>query len=163
MDDAIARGCDENNPPIQKMFSQIEPQELAGTFEDLIHIYIPEALPNYLLEVGALATLGYSRAHLAALRAPGCSIDDFFSARAAVTSSFNAALTAVFQASLPLHNITDSALVRYRQMLHGMHLADFSRDDVTYQAAFSHDLNLERIDEVSTLKRVWTSPLKEVS
>lgn len=163
LDEAIAKDCDAWMPDIPTMFGQIEPQKVASTFEDLIHIYIPDALPNYLLEVEALATLEYSRAHLWALRVTSCSVDDFLSARAAVASSFNAALTAVFQASIPLHNISGFTLVRYRRMLDGMYLADFSRNDVTYQGAFSPDLNLERIDEVSALKRVWTSPLKDVS
>lgn len=132
----------------------IEPDKIAIVFEDLIHTYIPSTLPSYLLEVDALATLEFAKLHPSAVKAQTC-MDTYMSARAAIAAAFEAALAAVFQAALPLHELDGLSFVRYRQMLHGMHLADFTGNNLMYQVAFTPDLILECVDKVSTWERVW--------
>lgn len=160
VDEKIGQNWAEFMPGLQAEFGQLDPGRLAATFENLIHIYIPEVLPTYLFETDALATLEYSRAHLAALEAPNCRVDELLLGRVAVASSFRRALTVVFEAAKPLHGLTDCVLVKYRRARHGMHVAELFQSNVVYQAAFSPDLVLECIDEVGNMSRVWSSRIR---
>jgi len=117
----------------------MSPSKIAIVFENLIHIYIPNALPSYLLEVDSLATLDFAKLHLSAVKAQNC-MDTYVSARAAAAAAFEADLEAVFRATRTLYELDGLNLIRYRQMLHGMHLADFAGNNLLYQVAFAPDL-----------------------
>jgi hypothetical protein len=156
-DDSIGKCLIDDFEELNAGFRELHPGRLAKIFEDLIHVYIPQSLPSFLLEIDALANLEYAKSHHSALTRMEYSPDTYTAARAAVASTFEAALAAVFKAALPLHGLENLSLVRYRQMLHGVHLADFADDNTTYQVAFTANLILQCVDDVNTWRRIWTS------
>jgi len=161
LDKKIARDCTALRAQLAGELSKVDPRTLAATFEDLIHLYIPRALPDYLLEVDALATLEYSKAHLAALGASHSNVDDFLLAREALASSFERAFKAVFRAAQPMHGLTDCLFVKSQPFAYGTSLAYFAKDNLIYLATFSPDLILKCIDVVNAPKRLWSFKTNE--
>jgi hypothetical protein len=144
----------EEQDAIRTGFREADPGEVATAFEHLIHVYRLEWFSEFLTEMQALATCHYAKEHVEALRCIDCTQEDFDRGRAAMASAFEAALVAVFEAAKPLHGM-NADFIRCRQVLHGMHLATFADESETYDAAFTPDLVLKRIDRDRDWVRVW--------
>lgn len=157
VDENIGQDCGSLIADMRTKFCEIAPSTIASTFEDLIHIYIASALPNYLAEVSALATLELARNHLFAVQAINRNIDVSFATREVVASRFEDALAAVFEAAGPLHKLSGCKFLRYQRMQHGLHVAEFSKGGTVYQAVFTLDLVLKYIDDMGTCTQVWCS------
>jgi len=140
---------------LESHIKQTEPALLATAFEHLLHAYCPRSVPDFLREIQALATYHYAKEHLAALLRGGCAPDDYYRASAVLVGAFDEALAAVFKSSTTLHGLSSLSYVRYRQKLHGMHLATFTDDEHTYDVAFTRGLVLESIYLDSDWSRIW--------
>jgi hypothetical protein len=136
-------------------FREAEPNELANTFADLLHIFSPHSLGSLYLEIDALFTFELARPHVSAQGAAGYVTATYTAARVAMAQPFQNALSTVFKAAAPVHGLNDAAFVRYRQILHGSHLATFADDQNTYDVAFSPELVLECVHRDSDWSRVW--------
>lgn len=154
-DSTIAEATKEKRRHLESVIKQTEPALLASAFEHLLHVYCPSSFPDFLREIQALATYHYAKEHLKALLRDGCAPDDYFRARIATVGSFDEAIQAVFESSIPLHGLSDMTYVLYRQKLHGMHLTSFTDDQHTYEAAFTSDLVLDSIHLESDWSRIW--------
>lgn len=140
---------------LESVIKRTEPPLLASAFEHLLHVYCPSAFSDFLREIQALATHHYAKEHLKALLRNGCAPDDYFRARIATVGSFDEAIAAVFESSIPLHGLSGLTYVRYRQKLHGMHLTTFADDQHTFDVAFTPDLVLASIHLDSDSSRIW--------
>lgn len=140
---------------LESVIKRTEPALLASAFEHLLHVYCPSSFPDFLREIQALATHHYAKEHLKALLRNGCAPDDYFRARIATVGSFDEAIAAVFESSIPLHGLSGLTYVRYRQKLHGMHLTTFADDQHTFDVAFTSDLVLASIRLESDWRRIW--------
>lgn len=166
-EDSLAWGCyvitdftlTEANKSTRRYFEYVikhtEPALLASAFEHLLHFYCPSSFPDFLREIQALATFHYAKEHLKALLRNGCAPDDYFRARVATVGSFDEAIVAVFESSIPLHGLSSLTYVRYCQKLHGMHLTTFADDQHAYDVAFTSDLVLASIRLESNWRRIW--------
>lgn len=137
-------------------FREAEPSEIADAFEKLLHLFNPISLNSFYLEIDALFTFDLAKQHVSAQARVGYVTEAYTAARDAMWQSFENALSAVFDAAKPVHGMNDAAFVRYRQMLHGSHLATFADDQRTYDVAFSPELVLESIRRDSDWSRVWS-------
>lgn len=80
-------------------------------------------------------------------------------AREELARAFETALAAVFAEAQPQHGL-DAKYVRYRQPLHGVHVAEFrGTDGEVYDVAYLPDLRLEAITRVRDWHRIWERPL----
>lgn len=140
---------------VREIVREGNPGQIAEAFEHLLTVAAPNDLSHYLLEMQALATYFYAKGHVDALRRPEFSREESEQGRSALAAAFQAALAAVFQAALPLHGLATVRFVRYRQILHGVHLANFADDNESYEAAFTPHLVLECISKDSDLSRIW--------
>lgn len=131
-----------------------DPSVVATEFEQLLRLYEPENFEGFLFEKQALSTYHGAKEQVKARARISSTREYFDSGRAAMASAFAAALSAVFTAAKPLHGL-NAGFVRYRQVLHGMHLATFADESETYDAAFTPDLVLECIDRDRDWSRVW--------
>jgi hypothetical protein len=145
----------EEHGLIESGFREAEPYEIAKVFEDLLCLFNPGALVNSLQEIEALCTYDLAKRHVAAQARTGYAPDAYNAARAAMAKAFEDALSSVFEAAKPVHGLNDATFVRYRQILHGSHLATFADDQQTYDVAFSPDLVLESVHLDSDWSRVW--------
>jgi hypothetical protein len=140
---------------VREILREGSPSEIAKVFEHLLTVAVPSDLSHYLLEMQALATYFFAREHVEVLKRPEFSRDKYEQGRSALAAAFQAALAAVFQAALPLHGLATARFVRYRQILHGMHLVNFADDNESYEAAFTPHLVLECISKDRDLSRLW--------
>jgi hypothetical protein len=140
---------------LESVIKQTEPTLLASTFEHLLNVYCPSSFPDFLREIQALATHHDAKEHLKALLRNGCAPDDYFRARIATVGSFDEAIGAVFESSIPLHRLSGLTYARYCQKLHGMHLTTFADDQHTYDVAFTSDLVLASIRLEGDWRRIW--------
>lgn len=145
----------EERDLIEIGFREAEPHEIAKVFEHLLCLFNPSVLVNFLREIEALCTYDLAKRHVAAQARTGYATDAYNAARAAMAKAFEGALSSVFEAAKPAHGLNDATFVRYRQILHGSHLATFADDQQTYDVAFSPDLVLESIHLDSDYSRVW--------
>lgn len=159
-DSTIAAATIKMRHYLELLVKQTQPAQLAFAFENLIHIYCPGNLPDFLRETQALATYYYAKEHRKALLRGGCTPDDYYRASAAMVGAFDEALSAVFESSIPLHGLGTLTYVRYRQKLHGMHLTTFSDDEHTYDVAFTRDLVLASIHLDSDWSCIWPKSTK---
>lgn len=127
----------------------------ADVFKNMLNVSMPDDLPNYLLEVHALAKYYTAKQHVKALVGAQFTRLHYEQGREAMAAAFQGALSAVFEAALPLHGLATARFARYRQVLHGSHLATFSDAGQSYDAAFTPDLVLECITRDSDGVRVW--------
>jgi hypothetical protein len=75
--------------------------------------------------------------------------------REELARAFETALAAVFAEAKPQHGL-DAKYVRYRQILHGVHVVEFHDDDgEVYDAAYLPNLQLANITRVRDWHRVW--------
>jgi len=154
-DSTMAEASKSKRRYLESVIKQTEPALLASAFEHLIHVYCPSSFPDFLREMQALATHHYAKEHLKALLRNGCAPDDYFRARIATVGSFDEAIEAVFESSIPLHGLSGLTYVRYCQKLHGMHLTTFADDQHAYDVAFTSDLVLASIRVESDWRRIW--------
>lgn len=140
---------------LELTFREAEPGDIASTFADLLHVYSPSSTVNFYVEIDALFTFELARRHVSAHRRAGSVNDTYTAARAALWRSFENALSAVFKAAIPAHGLEEAAFVRYRQILHGSHLATFADEQKTYDVAFSPGLVLESIHCDCDWSCVW--------
>jgi hypothetical protein len=136
-------------------FRKAEPSEVANAFADLLHLFNPRSLSSFYLEIDALFTFELAMRHVSAQGRTGYVTTAYAAARAAMWQCFEKALSVVFKAAAPVHGLNGAEFIRYRQMLHGSHLATFADDENTYDAAFSPELVLESIRRDSDSSRVW--------
>lgn len=127
---------------------------IAATFEGGLLSVDPSAHPFFLSEIGTLYTYELAKKHLKAINNGDCSRSDRNCAREAVANAFLNALSAVFNAAEPLHKCK-ARLVRYLQILNGVHLVSFEGKATMYEVAFTSDLILECIRRDSDLEMVW--------
>lgn len=154
-DSALAKASKSKRRYLESVIMQPEPAQVASAFEHLLHVYSPSSFPDFLREIQALATHHYAKEHLKALLRNGCAPDDYFRARIATVGSFDEAIAAVFESSIPLHGLNGLTYVRYRQKLHGMHLTTFADDQRRYEVAFTSDLVLASIHLDSNWSSIW--------
>lgn len=154
-DSTMAEANKNKRRYLESVIKQTEPALLASAFEHLLHVYCPNSFLDFLREIQALATFHYAKEHLKALLRDGCAPDDYFRARVATVGSFDEAIAAVFESSIPLHGLSSLTYVRYYQKLHGMHLTTFADDQHAYDVAFTSDLVLASIRLKSDLRRIW--------
>lgn len=154
-DSTMAKANKSKRRHLESVIKQTEPALLSSAFEHLLHVYCPSSFPDFLREIQALATYYYAKEHLKALLRDGCAPDDYFRARIASVGSFDEAIAAVFESSIPLHGLSGLTYVRYRQKLHGMHLTTFADDQHTFDVAFTPDLVLASIHLDSDWTRIW--------
>lgn len=157
-DSTLAAATNETRNHLAAIIRQADTRQLASAFEHLIHIYCPGSFPDFLREIQALATYYYAKEHRSALLRDGCTPDDYYRTNIAVVSTFDDALSAVFQSSIPLHRLDILKYYRYRQKLHGMHLVTFTDDEHTYDVAFTRELVLESIRLDSDRSLIWPKP-----
>jgi hypothetical protein len=143
---------------LESVIKQTEPALLASAFEHLLHVYCPSNFSDFLREIQALATHHYAKEHLKALLRDGCAPDDYFRARIATVGSFDEAIAAVFESSIPLHGLSGLTYVRYCQKLHGMHLTTFVDSQHSYDVTFTSDLVLASIGLDGDSSRIWPRP-----
>lgn len=136
-------------------FREAESSDIASTFADLLHVYSPSSTESFYMEIDALFTYELARQHVSAYRRNGYVTDTYTAARAALWRSFENALSAIFKAAIPAHGLNEAEFVRYRQILHGSHLATFADEQKTYVVAFSQDLVLESIHYDCDWTCVW--------
>jgi hypothetical protein len=154
-DFTLAEANNRRRRYLERVIKHSEPALLASAFEHLLHIYCPSSFPDFLREIQALATHYYAKEHLKAIVRNGCAPDDYLRARIATVGSFDEAIAAVFESSIPLHGLTGLTYVRYRQKLHGMHLTTFADDQHRYDVAFTSGLVLASIRFDSDLNHIW--------
>jgi hypothetical protein len=82
-------------------------------------------------------------------------------AREELARAFELALSMVFEEAQPQHGL-DARYVRYRQILHGVHIAEFSDGTEMYDAAFDPDLRLECVTRVRDGEQIWMRPVPGV-
>lgn len=154
-DATMAKTNESQRRHLESVIEQTQPGLLASTFEHLLHVYCPSSFPDFLREVQALATHHYAKEHLKALLRDGCAPNDYLRARIAIVGSFDEAIAAVFESSIPAHGLRGLTYVRYRQKLHSMHLTTFADYHHTYDVAFTSDLVLASIHLDSDWSRTW--------
>jgi hypothetical protein len=155
-DSTLAATSNEKRRKLEAIIKLADPSLLAIAFEHLIHVYCPSSFPDFLREIQSLATYHYAKECRRSLLREGCTPDDYYRANIAVVSSFDNALLAVFESAIPLHGLNNLKYVRYRQRLHGMHLASFTDNQQTYDVAFTRELVLESVYRDSDWSRIWT-------
>lgn len=154
-DSTMAKTKKSKRRHLESVITQTEPALLASAFEHLLHVYCPSSFPDFLREIQALATHHYAKEHLKALLRNGCTPDDYFRARIATVGSFDEAIAAVFESSIPLHGLSGLTYVLYRQKFHGMHLTTFADDQRRFEVAFTPDLVLASIHIDSNWSSIW--------
>jgi hypothetical protein len=82
--------------------------------------------------------------------------------REELARAFEVALSMVFEEAQPQHGL-DARYVRYRQMLHGVYIAEFSDGTEVYDAAFDPDLRLECVTRVRDGEQIWMRLVPGVS
>lgn len=156
-DSNLAAAADKKSSHLKFTIKQAAPEQLGIIFENLLHISCPESLPDFRREIQALATYHYALDHRRALLRKGCTSEDYYRANIAVVSAFDNALSAVFESSTTLHGLNHLKYIRYRQKLHGVHLATFANYEHAYDVAFTRELVLDSIHRDSDWSRTWPS------
>ena len=133
---------------------EAEPTRIAAGFEQLIRLFLPYALWDYLAEITALHTYELAKENLAALQRIECEPSEYIAARANVAARFQDALLTVFNSASTVHGLGKADGVRYCQMLHGMHDVAISIRGTTFYAAFTPDMVLESIAAYNDF-RLW--------
>jgi hypothetical protein len=131
-----------------------EPGRIATGFEQLIRLFMPYALLDYLAEISALYTYELAKKNLAVLKRIECEPTEYIAARTNVAARFEDALLTVFNSASSIHGLGKADAVRYCQMLHGMHDVAISIQGTTCYAAFTSDLVLETIAGYDNF-RLW--------
>jgi hypothetical protein len=124
---------------------EAEPGRIAAEFEQLLGLFLPYALLDYLAEISALYTYELATKNLVALQRIECEPSEYIAARANVAARFEDALLTVFNSASQVHSLGKADGARYCQMLHGMHNVAISIQGTTCYAAFTPELVLESI------------------
>jgi len=105
-DSTMAKTNKSKRRHLESVIKQTEPALLSSAFELSLHVYCPSDFLDFLREIQALATYYYAKEHLKALLRDGCAPDDYFRARIATVGSFDEAIAAVFESSIPLYGLS---------------------------------------------------------
>lgn len=125
---------------------EAEPGRIAAGFEQLIGLFLPYALLDYLAEISALYTYELAKKNVIALQRIECEPGEYIAARANVAARFEDALLTVFNAASLVHGLGKAHRARYWRMLHGMLHVVISIQGTTRNTVFTPDLVLESID-----------------
>lgn len=137
-----------------KAFHDVNPKKIAYAFERLLPLLEPNTLKDFLAESEALTTYELAKGHLKALLQNGCWPNEYYAARASVSQCFEKALLIIYKTATPVYNLPIADTLKYRQKLHGMHLAKVSSGTTTIEVAFSQYLILEHVED-NDGKRLW--------
>lgn len=133
---------------------EAEPGKIAAAFEQLIRLFLPYVLLDYLAEISALYTYELAKENLIILQRIECEPSEYVAARENVAARFEDALLTVFNSASQVHGLGKADGARYCQMLHGMHDVAISIQGTTCYAAFTPDLVLESIAGYDNF-RLW--------